>query len=262
MVEPISSNESNESRKKELIENLKKIQDQVEKVAQGRKVRLVAVSKLKPYTDILSLYESLGYLHFGENYVSELVEKSRLLPQDIKWHFIGALQTNKCKVLGAIPNLFAVETVDTLKKAEALNKSRAQLSKSSSNPIEKLKIYIQINTSNEPNKAGLKVEEDSMNDSSELICLSNFIQRDCPELELIGLMTIGSIKESIHQSEDNQDFKRLIRIRDLLQERIGLENLGLSMGMSSDFDLAIRMGSDNVRVGSKIFGERPPFKPS
>lgn len=161
----------------------------------------------------------------------------------------------------AIPNLFAVETVDTIKKAEALNKSRAQLSKSSPNPIQNLNIYIQINTSNEPNKAGLKVEEDFLSDTSELISLSNFIKQDCQELELSGLMTIGSIKESTSKSECNEDFKRLVRICDMLRERIGLENLGLSMGMSSDFGLAIRMGSDNVRVGSKIFGERLPFKP-
>lgn len=223
---------------------------------------MVAVSKLKPASDIAGLYEGIGHLHFGENYVSELVEKAKLLPRDIKWHFIGALQTNKCKILGAIPNLFAVETVDTIKKAEALNKSRAQLSQSSSNPIQKLQIYIQINTSNEPNKAGIKVEEDLINDTSDLILLTKFIKEDCKELELSGLMTIGSFQESTKNLEYNADFDRLVKIRDMLEDRIGIRPLGLSMGMSSDFGLAIRMGSDNVRVGSKIFGERPPFKPS
>ncbi|EGG07625.1 uncharacterized protein MELLADRAFT_62402 [Melampsora larici-populina 98AG31] len=262
MVEPISLNECDEVRKKELMTNVKKIQEEVQNAAQGRNVRLVAVSKLKPASDILGLYEGIQHLHFGENYVSELVEKAKLLPQDIKWHFIGALQTNKCKILGSIPNLFAVETVDTIKKAEALNKSRSQLSQTSCNPIAKLKIYIQINTSNELNKSGIKVEQESIEDTSELILLSNYIKEDCESLELSGLMTIGSFKESTTDSDFNEDFHRLIKIRNLLEDKIGIKPLGLSMGMSSDFSLAIRMGSDNVRVGSKIFGERPPFKPS
>lgn len=157
-----------------------------------------------------------------------------------------------------IPNLFAVETVDSIKKADALNKARASLASNSTSTIQALHIYLQINTSDEPNKAGLRVDEASL-PNSELFKLAEFVKQDCAKLKLEGLMTIGSIEQSTTNDEHNEDFEKLVRIRDALNTHLDI-SLGLSMGMSSDFSLAICMGSDNVRVGSKIFGERPPFK--
>lgn len=160
-----------------------------------------------------------------------------------------------------LANLFAVETVDSLKKAEALEKARSHLAETSSTPIRRLEIYLQINTSDEPNKAGIRLEKEACLANSELVQLAKFIQQDCTQLVLAGLMTIGSYQASTTSEEYNEDFEKLAKLRDALEAELGGEPLGLSMGMSSDFELAIRMRSDNVRVGSRIFGERPPFKP-
>ena len=103
--------------------------------------RMVAVSKLKPSTDIQAVYD-LGIRHFGESYVKELVEKAAILPIDIQWHFIGALQSNKIKQIASIPNLFAIETLDSIKKATLLNNALQGRQ-------DKLNVFIQVNTSNE-----------------------------------------------------------------------------------------------------------------
>ncbi|KAH9464631.1 hypothetical protein Pst134EB_004153 [Puccinia striiformis f. sp. tritici] len=245
-------------RTQDLLKCFNKINQQVQQAASGREVRLVAVSKLKPASDILTLYQTTGHLHFGENYVSELQEKVKTLPEDIKWHFIGALQSNKCKILGAIPNLYAVETVDSLHKAQLLEKARSGLT--SSNRIDPLQIYLQVNTSEEATKAGFITTTKEPILSSNLYSTARYIKEESQCLKLAGLMTIGSISQSKSNQETNQDFERLVQLRDQLSESLGGIELGLSMGMSADFSLAIKMGSDNVRVGSSIFGQRPPFK--
>jgi PLP dependent protein len=107
-------------------------------------VRLVAVSKYIPPEDIRSAY-SVGQRHFGENYIQELVTKSADLPEDIKWHFIGALQSNKCKLLvEKVKNLWCVETVDSEKKARLLESGAAVIERK-----DLLKVFIQVNTSGE-----------------------------------------------------------------------------------------------------------------
>jgi len=116
-----------------------------------------------------------------------------------------------------------------------------------------LKVFIQVNTSGEEQKAGVA--------PNETIGLVRYIRESCPHLEFIGLMTIGSASASHSTSEQqkNPDFETLIQTKEKLVEEIpGLQNVELSMGMSDDFEVAIRMGSTNVRVGSKIFGQRPP----
>lgn len=227
-------------------------------------VLLVAVSKYKPESDLMALYNS-GVRHFGENYVQELQRKAEVMPKDIKWHFIGALQTNKCKLLCRIKNLYSIETVDTVGKCEKLNSSRDQ----ATDEYPPLKIYLQINTSNEDQKAGLGSLEEAYE-------ISKYIIEKCPNLHLNGLMTIGSFETSVGEGE-NKDFKKLKQFADeigqkLKEEKVGLDQqkswgvkdpktggnkLGMSMGMSSDYLEAIRQGSDSVRVGSSIFGARP-----
>jgi len=109
-----------------------------------RPVRLVAVSKLFPPEDIQAAYNA-GQRHFGENYIQELAGKASALPNDIKWHFIGALQSNKCKALAEkVPNLWCVETVDSRKKAHLLEAGRVAGGRK-----EPLRIFIQVNTSGE-----------------------------------------------------------------------------------------------------------------
>ncbi|KIX93934.1 uncharacterized protein Z520_10271 [Fonsecaea multimorphosa CBS 102226] len=298
----------NPQRAAALLQNLSSVQQRVQSAwssslspgtspsTAAAPVRVVAVSKLKPASDILALHHPAaaaaassssseesastqqsqgqgGHDHFGENYVQELVEKSRVLPKTIKWHFIGGLQSNKCvPVARDVDNLWAVESVDSEKKANLLNKGRAernerlrkehgQQAMDENGLEEKLRIFIQVNTSGEESKSGLDP------DSPELLSLARLIRDDgrCPNLHLQGLMTIGAIARSkaTTPETENEDFITLRSTRDKLAADLGLQNkdeLELSMGMSEDFESAVRLGSSEVRVGSTIFGERPPKK--
>ncbi|GMG19165.1 unnamed protein product [Ambrosiozyma monospora] len=233
--------EYTKERASELIANANSINTKVETLSNGN-TRLVCVSKLKPSSDIQALYDA-GYRHFGENYVQELIEKSKILPKDIQWHFIGGLQTNKAKDLAKnIDNLYAVETLDTEKKAKKLNDVRVTAEK----PI--INVYIQVNTSGEEQKSGVAPED--------VETFAKFIIDNCPKLKLEGLMTIGSLAQSKDQEHENQDFKKLVDLKTSLDKLFTID-LKLSMGMSSDYQEAIRQGSTSVRVGSDIFGARP-----
>ncbi|KAJ5108841.1 hypothetical protein N7456_005516 [Penicillium angulare] len=224
--------------------------------------RLVAVSKLKPASDILALHQPpASQLHFGENYLQELIEKSRLLPRTVKWHFIGGLQSNKCVTLARdVRGLWAVESVDSEKKATLLEKGwgerKAEEVEATNEEDSKLRIYVQVNTSGEENKAGVEPAAASG--------LCRFIREKCPRLKLQGVMTIGAIARSRDTTpeNENEDFVCLKQTRDRIVSELGLVGddalLELSMGMSSDFEGAIALGSDQVRVGTTIFGDRPP----
>ena len=219
----------------------------------------MAVSKLKPASDILALHApgTLQHLHFGENYVQELQQKATMLPRSVRWHFIGGLQTNKCKALAEqVPNLWAVESVDAAKKADALEKGRRTLAEQDGTAVrERLRVFVQVNTSGEENKGGVEPGEEAQ-------ALCRHIREQCPHLQLQGLMTIGAIARSVaaKDGEGNEDFSVLETERSSICKALGLEEreLELSMGMSHDYEDAIRQGSDEIRVGSTIFGERPP----
>lgn len=236
------------ARQSELIANYEKILGQVRNAQKITPVRLVAVSKLKPSSDIMGLYNH-GVRHFGENYVQELITKSNELPKDIKWHFIGGLQTGKCKDLGKnISNLYAVETLDSLKKVKKLESART------SAKLPKINAYLQINTSSEEQKSGFSLQNlDEIYETVEFLLDSN----QCQSLALQGLMTIGSLDQSTADTEVNKDFQQLADLKLILDEKYSLD-LQLSMGMSNDFQTAITQGASSVRVGSSIFGSRPP----
>ncbi|CAI6340030.1 unnamed protein product [Periconia digitata] len=259
----------NPQRAKQLVENLTGISKRIDAVNKsGRNVRLIAVSKLKPATDILALHQPQSsspssstpfHTHFGENYVQELLEKSRILPRSIRWHFIGGLQSNKCKQLAEqIPNLWCVSSVDSEKKCNELEKGRKALLSQQQNGsgAEKLRIMVQINTSGEENKSGVEPDD--------ALTLCKHIIEKCPSLQLSGFMTIGAIARSKATTPENvnEDFEKLREVRGAAAQGLGWEEdkLELSMGMSADFEGAIGQGSDEVRVGSEIFGERPPKK--
>ncbi|PYH97453.1 alanine racemase family protein [Aspergillus ellipticus CBS 707.79] len=222
--------------------------------------RLIAVSKLKPASDILTLHQPpASHIHFGENYQQELTEKSRLLPPTIKWHFIGGLQSNKCVTLAReVRGLWAVESVDSEKKASLLDRGWAERSEEvrATNHEDRLRVFVQVNTSGEENKSGVEPGK-----ASELCA---FIRNKCPRLRLQGLMTIGAIARSkaTTPENENEDFVCLKETRDRVVAELALvgeeARLELSMGMSEDFEGAISLGSDEVRVGTTIFGERPP----
>lgn len=239
------SDSSSSSRAQQIAENYHAVCLEIENTARAANLpipRLIAVSKYKPVEDIRVLYD-LGHRHFGENYVQELMEKVEQLPKDIHWHFIGALQSNKCKVLGPVPNIYAVQTVDSESKAQKLNNSRAE-------SIPPINIFIQVNTSGEEQKSGI-----SSRSVDQVVQLAKFILDKCPRLNLEGLMTIGSLEASTALNEPNRDFTRLVELREKVQKEIG-RDLQLSMGMSNDYVEAIRQGTSNIRVGSAIFGSR------
>jgi PLP dependent protein len=165
----------------------------------------------------------------------------------------------------AIPNLDTIQTLTSAKAAKALDKALPEDRKTP------LKILIQVNTSGEGSKSGLPPLTHTNAAESEIGRLAKDIITECPRLRVQGLMTIGALEQSLHASEGekNADFERLKETRDVLQEYLinelgddgkgkwGLENrLELSMGMSSDFEAALKAGSDIVRVGTGIFGER------
>lgn len=142
--------------------------------------------------------------------------------------------------------------MDNLKKAQLLDKYRGDKIKAEPE-TPKLNIHVQVNTSGEESKSGCAPGED-------VVSLCRAIVNDCPNLHLLGLMTIGAIARSVATTPENEndDFKLLVEQRDLVVKELGLEReLELSMGMSEDFEGAVAMGSGEVRVGSTIFGQRP-----
>jgi pyridoxal phosphate enzyme (YggS family) len=162
--------------------------------------------------------------------------------------------TGRCKALARIPNLWCVSSVDSLAKAQLLDKARGEKIKADPT-ISKLNVHVQVNTSGEENKSGCTPGD-------EVVSLCRAIVKDCPNLHLLGLMTIGAIARSVATTAEggNEDFRVLVEQRDLVAKDLGIDanELELSMGMSEDFEGAIAMGSSEVRIGSTIFGQRPP----
>lgn len=191
--------------------------------------RLVAVSKTKPAAAVAEAYAA-GQRHFGENYVQELVEKAPLCPPDVRWHFIGQLQSNKAKpLLASVPGLWAVESVDSVKLANLLNKAKADLtaaataagtaaSAAASPSPRHLRVYVQVNTSGEEQKGGTQPGADT-------IALAKYIMEHCPALRLVGLMTIGKYDESARVF-----FDRLVDQRAAVEAAIGHEALATYLG--------------------------------
>lgn len=207
---------------------------------------LIAVSKTKPPSSLIEAYSPPSNLrHFGENYVQEAVEKAaqlRIVCPEIRWHFIGSLQSNKIKALldGLGSQLASIQTVDTVSKLEAVVK---QIEKSTviEVPVE---LFLQVNISGEESKHGFCAL--SLTDLHA--AFTRFHELSPQKCKLVGLMAIGE------EGQSTRDFGRLNELRRQLSDDFG--PLKLSMGMSDDFEEAVRMGSDCVRIGSAIFGSR------
>ena len=207
----------------------------------GKGVTLVAVSKTKPVADIQEMYE-LGQRDFGENYVQELVDKAALLPKDIFWHFIGHLQTNKVKYIA--PFVHLVHGVDSLKLLSEINKQGAK-----NNRV--IDVLLQVHIAQEETKFGM--------DESELKQTMTELERlKMANVRICGLMGMASFTEDKNKIRD--EFRYLKKIfsdlstATLRQAQCQLSTL--SMGMSSDYTIAIEEGSNMVRIGSLLFGER------
>jgi len=232
----------------QLVDNLKVVLERINELSQPNQssVRLIAVSKTKSVENIIELYHA-GQHDFGENYVDELEKKSndnliQTQCPDIRWHFIGHLESNKInRILTRVPNLACIQTVDSNEFADRLNNNLKQQSKT-------LNILIQINTSNEQQKSGIEPKD--------FLSLYEHIKSNCTHLICQGLMTIGSLDNV--NADDDSDFHVLIKCRKELCEKynIPIDHIELSMGMSNDYERAIQAGSTIVRVGSLIFGAR------
>ena len=201
----------------------------------SKTVKLLAVSKTKPVSDIVHAYEA-GQRLFGENYVQEGIGKIQALQKldDIEWHFIGPLQSNKTRLVAEHFNW--VQTIDRLKIAQRLNNQVAT--------DKKLNICIQVNIDDDKNKAGI--------DASELNDLAKAID-ELPNLTLRGLMTIPKANQS--QAQQSISFSRLLALFEGLKKHYASVDT-LSMGMSGDMQTAINHASTMVRVGTAIFGSR------
>lgn len=225
--------------------HLDEVRDTIAKAceASGRElasVRLVAVSKTKPLELVQQAYES-GQRVFGENYAQELVEKAGAIGKDdVQWHFIGGLQSNKANMLvkGVVPyGKLVVETVGSLKVAKKLENAMSNFEGKT------LEVFVQVNTSGEESKSGITPQE--------AIELCKQIRDECKQVVLKGVMTIGA-------PGDVDCLESLVACRNDVAAALELEasELEISMGMSGDYVTAIEKGSTNVRVGSTIFGAR------
>lgn len=225
-------------------ENLKEIQSNIEKYEKNynRKkgeVKLFPISKIHSLQKILEAMEA-GYNVFGESYVQELTKKyeefeTKGLKQPT-WHFIGHLQSNKVKYIA--PFIDTIHTVDKLKLANEIDKRAEQNNR-------KIKILIQVNTSDEDSKFGIEPTELN-NLVEEVLKLKN--------IELIGLMTIAGLEATAKENE--KEFELLANLLKEINSSYNLNLSELSMGMTSDYELAIKQGSTMIRIGTAIFGER------
>jgi len=220
-------------------------------------INLLAVSKTKPVDSIKEAYDA-GQIHFGENYVNELLEKYQHCPADIKWHFIGHLQTNKVAKLACVPNLYQVESIDSLRLAEKLSNAWKAYGPK---PTKPLRVCVQVNTSHEASKSGCRPEE--------CVELVKSIHEKCDGLKVVGLMTIGSLDESVPPRDCFSVLTQLKKeletaVPSLFEGKSGedaeskdaAEPFVLSMGMSGDYEDAIACGSTQIRIGTAIFGAR------
>jgi len=196
------------------------------------RITLVAVSKTKPVEDILELYE-LGHRDFGENYVQELAEKAAQLPKDIRWHFIGHLQTNKVKQIA--PFVFLIHGVDSLKLLKELNKQAEK-----SNRV--IDCLLQVHIAEEETKFGFDENE-----------LNEFDINQFANVKVKGLMGMASLTDNVNTIR--KEFRHLKTIYDKLSA-LNPQLSIVSTGMSSDYKIAIEEGSNMVRIGSLLFGER------
>ena len=198
---------------------------------------LIAVSKTKSNGEILKIYNR-GQRHFGENRVQELVEKYESLPKDILWHLIGHLQTNKVKYIA--PFVFMIHSIDSLDLLSTVNKEAAKCNRI-------IPILLQIKIAQEDTKFGLNYDE-----SIEL--LTSIKNGNFPNVSLMGLMGMASFTDD--ETQISSEFKLLSQLRDEWSIQFNMNLPELSIGMSSDYALALVHGSTMIRVGSLLFGTR------
>ena len=209
-------------------------------------VRLVAVSKTKPVSDIFEAYNT-GQRLFGENRVQELLNKKDHLPKDIEWHIIGHLQTNKVKFV--VPFVSLIQSVDSYKLLVNINSEALKIERV-------VDCLIQIHIATEETKFGFSVQELHENLKAENVL-------NLRNVRICGIMGMATLTSDIDQVK--KEFRFLKECFNSLKEsyfRSGSYFNEISMGMSGDYEIAVQEGSTMVRIGSLIFGERLSFQNS
>jgi PLP dependent protein len=202
-------------------------------------VTLVAVSKTKPISDIMEAYNT-GHRIFGENKIQEMVEKHEQMPKDIQWHMIGHVQRNKVKYMAPFVSL--IHGIDNFKLLKEVNKQALKNDRI-------IECLLQIKIANEDSKFGMTEQK-----ASEILQSKEFLE--LKNIRVVGLMGMATFTDDKAQIE--REFKFLRNTFDNLKEwqNENCKMNTLSMGMSSDYKLAIDCGSTMIRVGSSIFGMR------
>lgn len=225
-----------------------KIYEGLMKEFRTKNITLVAVSKLKPVSDIMELYE-LGHRDFGENYVQELIQKQMLLPSDIRWHFIGHLQRNKVKYI--VPFVHMIHGVESYKLLEEIDRQAAK-------HLRRVNCLLQVHIAEEETKFGLNQQE-----LMEIIA-------DLPKYKLLnklehivicGLMGMATFSEN--KDQVGKEFRSLKYMFDEAKSAMVHSSSfdTISMGMSDDYKIAVKEGSTMVRIGSLLFGRREYNEP-
>lgn len=225
-----------------LIDNYNEVKRNVEEackkaVRDTSEVTLIAVSKTKPVSDIQVIYDA-GQREFGENKVQELDDKIPVLPDDIKWHLIGHLQTNKVKYI--VDKVALIHSVDSVKLAETINKEAIKKG-------VRANILIEVNVAEEESKFGVKCDE--------VLPLVQKIS-SLEAVHICGLMTIAPF---VANPEENRPVFAKLKQLSVDIDSKNIDNVSmvvLSMGMTNDYKVAIEEGATHVRVGTAIFGER------
>ena len=212
-------------------ENISKLKKDI-----STNVKLIAVTKTKSIKDIKEAYNS-NLRFFGENKVQEMTEKWKLLPKDIEWHMIGHLQKNKVKYIA--PYVSLIHSVDSIRLLNEINKQGKKNNRT-------INCLIQVNISNEKSKFGV-----NKNNLSNFI--GQIIENNYENIDVIGLMGMASFSKN-----EEKIFQEFTSLKKLFSDQRGkFTNFNeLSIGMSSDYKIALKLGSTMIRIGSKIFGHR------
>lgn len=205
-------------------------------------VQLIAVSKVQPVADIKALYD-LGQRDFGENYVQELFEKQSLLPADIRWHFIGHLQSNKVKYIA--PFVHLIQGVDSFKLLIEINKQAKKIGR-------KINCLLQVHIAQEETKFGL-----DENELKEIMDAAETRSTEFSNIYIAGLMGMASFSDNLMKVRSEMRYLKSLSDKYKKISTANIQISTLSMGMSGDYKIAVEEGSNMVRIGSLLFGARP-----
>ncbi|MEO0075587.1 MAG: YggS family pyridoxal phosphate-dependent enzyme [candidate division WOR-3 bacterium] len=226
----------------EIKENLARVYEKIAIAAakvnrQASEITLVAVTKTVPVEKIIIAINN-GIKVIGENRVQEADDKYPYIPHQVEWHLVGHLQTNKVKK--ALEIFSMIQSVDSLHLALEIQKRALAVNKT-------IPVLIEVNTAQEESKFGIR-ESGLFNLVAEILKLSN--------VKLMGLMTLGPITAIQNKEQSRPCFRKLYELKEKIEAEFRLKLPYLSMGMSSDYEVAIEEGANMIRVGTAIFGSR------